>query len=423
MKKIQFIASFFTVLSALNLTAQTITEVGSWTNNPNFSVQYLADRLYVGAVTNSANILNVSTTGNPTYVDDLNFSTDFPMAFEISSNLCYVGGSGFFGGNAMFAVVDVTNPDLPVVLSESTMFQGVVTEIKIKGNIAFVVTGAPKLYAVDISTPTSPFIIGTLDLGTIGTDGANGLVLSEDGTKAFVGTSSGTFGASLGIRTISISNPSAMSILSTSSGNYTYLTYDNIDDRLFASRYDGGFDAFTVSSSGILVPLFEVHDTPNYTKRLIYKNNQLFYITSGQLRVYTVTANIPILVFEHLFDNQVVDFDIKDISTIYVSSVNAVTEFAIDWNGQAGLIDKNLKLSEVYIFPNPCKNKLTIENIRQNSTVKLSNYLGQEIQEIERSFNFQTQIELDLNSVSEGSYLLQIESEGEIQVFPIIVAR
>jgi hypothetical protein len=409
--------------SGFNLNSQTIEEVGSWANNPNFSIEYFGNRLYVGDADNSANILDVSAVGNPSYVENANFSTDWPMSFEVSGNYCFVGGSGFFGGNAMFAVLDITNPDAPLILHESTFFTGVVTEIKIKNNIAYVLTGAPKIYAVDISSPSSPTILGSLDLGVIGTDGANGLELSEDGTKAFVGTGS-WMNSGLGIKTISITNPANMSVLSEVSGNYTYLSYDEIGDRLFASKMEGGFDVFSVSATNTITPLFQVADASGaYTKRLIYKQGKLFVITDAKLNVYSISTSSANLNLSVPFDNQVNDIAIKDISTIFVSSVNAVTEFAIDWNAPAGLLESELQNTSIKAFPNPCADKLTIDLNQDITNIKLMNTLGQEVKGFESSVNGHFQLELDLHSVAEGAYLLQLQTNSDLKVVPVVIAR
>ncbi len=73
-----------------------------------------------------------------------------------------VGNTVYYNQGTGFVVADFTNSAAPVERGRITL-PGIINDIAVMNGIAFVTTGAAGLYAVDVSKPTAPSIVGFFD--------------------------------------------------------------------------------------------------------------------------------------------------------------------------------------------------------------------------------------------------------------------
>lgn len=107
------------------------------------------------------------------------------------------GVRAYIGEGPRLTILDISNPADPYPIGKTDLLGGLVSDIVLSGQYAFVVTsGGGNLYVVSISDPTHPIIIGSLSTGGY----AEGI--SVAGQYAYVATYSN------GLYVVNLSNPS-----------------------------------------------------------------------------------------------------------------------------------------------------------------------------------------------------------------------
>ena len=112
-------------------------------------------------------------------------------AVAVQGNMAYVGLG------PRLAVLDVSSPTSPTLLGQSAVLPGVVEGVVVAGSQAYVAAGSAGLRIVDVSSPASPRELGDYDTA----DCATGVALA--GTLAYVADREG------GLRILDISNPAS----------------------------------------------------------------------------------------------------------------------------------------------------------------------------------------------------------------------
>ena len=175
----------------------TPSTLGRWTDSDKavFYNIYASDSLvYVPHMFAGVDIIDTSNASQPVQVGNI------PILF-IGGSANAVSGIGVSGTRAyitqgkLFRVVDVTVPDSPVNLAVITPTLGYLNSLVISDNYAYIAAGSDGLAIIDISTPTTPTVISTLDTST----NASGIV--KQGSYVYI---SDYYNA---VRIIDVSNP------------------------------------------------------------------------------------------------------------------------------------------------------------------------------------------------------------------------
>lgn len=192
---------------------------------------------------NSLTIVDISNPSAPTVVGTLTNTNVAPDILfgayhvAVQGNYAYVAYQGLLTGQPTgpdtseggFAVIDITSPSGPkFVANIDNSALGIpyvnalqhATSVAIKGNTAFVTAFYNQaLTAIDISTPTTPHLVGTLNHPTFG--GVAALPDPNDvqvaGSYAYVASQGGSTQVQLAI--VNITNPASMSVVSTFSNS------------------------------------------------------------------------------------------------------------------------------------------------------------------------------------------------------------
>jgi hypothetical protein len=148
-------------------------------------------------------------------------------------------------GTVRLWVMDVTNWSKPVVLGQLATSVAVTSDreyprvaLTPNGALAILAMGTSGLWVVDVSTPTAPFLRGSLSLG--GT--AWGVGVNATGTVAYVAT------GDRGLKIVSLSNPAAPTLLATAlpTGRY-YRDVAVVGTLAFLANQNSTLDVFDVS--------------------------------------------------------------------------------------------------------------------------------------------------------------------------------
>ena len=153
---------------------------------------YLADftGVQVVSITDPANPQIVGFVDTPGAARDV----------EIAGSLAYVAGGGL-------QVVDVSNPTAPALVGDGLALVGG-GHLAVQGQLALMARGFYGLTAIDISTPSSPQVVATLD-----TLQGDTYAVVIDGDYAY--TAQGSFSGKSAVYVIDISNPSSMAIVAS----------------------------------------------------------------------------------------------------------------------------------------------------------------------------------------------------------------
>jgi len=173
-------------------------------------------------------------------------TTDFPVCGVAATNThCFaIGGPGGSTPPGVVAI-DIRNPTAPT-LAGSLSFGGSPFLIVIKGNYAYISNSTPAMYVVNISDPANPSLVGqTGDFpatGPIAVDPIRDLV--------YMGTTetSGQFASGEGLKVIDVSDPTSPTIVETLDlpdwttglmyrADYLYATTDDIRGGTGTSKF------------------------------------------------------------------------------------------------------------------------------------------------------------------------------------------
>lgn len=169
--------------------------LGRWTDSDKaeFYNIYVADSLVYMPHKSEVDIIDTSNASQPVQVGNI---PRFSIGGRSSSvrSIVVSGTHAYITQGKWFRVVDVTVPDSPVDLAVITPTLGYLKSLVISDNYAYVAAGSDGLAIIDISTPTTPTVISTLD-----TPGyALGMV--KQGSCAYISDDDA-------IRIIDVSNP------------------------------------------------------------------------------------------------------------------------------------------------------------------------------------------------------------------------
>jgi hypothetical protein len=146
---------------------------------------YFVSSTYDGTTLLSALVvIDVLDPTDPVFVSRLSLD-DAMNDIAISGDYAYV-----IGGRTEFSVVDISNPSEPAIVATINNYQSEPNAIVIQGDYAFLADRQLGLAIVNISDPHVPVYVSSSSFGTF----SNDVEVSDDGNTAFVGDLFGSVG-------------------------------------------------------------------------------------------------------------------------------------------------------------------------------------------------------------------------------------
>lgn len=122
----------------------------------NYALQYCVEDVeivgnlaYLANYNSGLRILDISDPYDPVQIG-ICATPDWANAVAISGNYAYVGAWGFF------LVVDISNPSHPFIVSQTGYYPGMVKQVEVQGNYAYLVGLQTLMQIIDISNPHHP---------------------------------------------------------------------------------------------------------------------------------------------------------------------------------------------------------------------------------------------------------------------------
>ena len=129
-------------------------------------------------------VVDLSTPSAPVVRGSV-LTSSLNMGIKVRGQYAYLAG---FGGG--FKVVNISNPDAPVVVAARPALYAF--DVALKDNVAFVIGFAGELFVFDITTPTNPTLIDTLGLIAWKTPGPDASGLASMNAHVSAGNAKGT---------------------------------------------------------------------------------------------------------------------------------------------------------------------------------------------------------------------------------------
>ena len=125
-------------------------------------VYFSGSYAYVADGESGLQVIDISTPASQAIIGSVNtpISANTPgktMGVHVSDNYAYVAGYGIYG--SVFQVIDISTPSSPEIVGSVVLW---ISDIYVSGSYAYVTNGSG-LQVIDISTPSSPAIIGSVD--------------------------------------------------------------------------------------------------------------------------------------------------------------------------------------------------------------------------------------------------------------------
>jgi hypothetical protein len=176
-------------------------------------VEIAAGYAFIANYNDGLQIVDISIPSSPALVASID-TLAYAEGVDVSGNYLYVAGG------VTFYVLDITTPEAPVVVGNTSIPGG--TGVEIAGDHAYVSCALAGLQVIDISSPSSPVVIGSVD-----TPGYAYTVTVQN-NYAYVAD------ASRGLQVVDVSTPAAPVIIGTAdtpggagsvavSGGYAYI--------------------------------------------------------------------------------------------------------------------------------------------------------------------------------------------------------
>lgn len=385
----------FIILAILHLCVigygQSISQLGSWTNNANFSIKYYQNKV-ITCTTSGIKFIDVSNPSLPYLSASIASPGSFPLAVEIDGNYAYFGG----GMTGYFMIADISNSNSPVQVGITTNISGSASQIAISGNYAYMATDNDTLYSIDITNKTAPIVIGKIDLGSVSAG------IAVHGNIVYVGTGTG-------LKVVDISTPSNPTILTSFGSGYSKIASDFANQRLFAAT-GSGFEAISIanptSPSGIFMGI-----GGGSRGDICYWNNYVIQNGSGNVSAFQVnsTSATYLCSFNATFAGSWVNgIAVKD-SVFFVSTNNHLHVLKLGYETTTEINDGFVENFNIY--PNPLFDEMTIEfiNTCNESKINITDFSGREIMTTYCIGNSTT---LDMTAEMPGIYFVTIEQKN-----------
>ncbi|MEA2701859.1 MAG: hypothetical protein QOE22_568 [Candidatus Parcubacteria bacterium] len=253
-------------------------QVGSANTTGNAKRVVVSGR-YAYVLSARLHIFDVTNPASPSAVGNYNPGVNIPNDIWVSGKYAYLARSNFSTGAGSLAIVDLSNPALPIAVSSINSPDSTrpFNSIYVSGRYAYVgtteVSGTTgRLYIYDISNPTAPSLVGTFNA----TNRVTGVYVS--GRYAYL---SG-LGTTSGLEIVDVSNPASPALAGSFntandamrvqvSGNYAYIAEAGTTD---------GIVVVDVSQPGSPVQVGS-YTTANSANNLYVSGKYIYVATNG----------------------------------------------------------------------------------------------------------------------------------------------
>lgn len=225
-------------------------------------------------------------TDEPGVLDLIGQIGGYTTAVFVTDNIAYIDDG------ARLTLIDVSNPNTPTIIGKSDPLTGIILEIKVSNDVAYVANHTDGLTIFDVSDPTSPTIIGAYQTEglAMGVDVVDGIAyVPQD---------------SMGVQVIDVTNPAAPTLISTFSTAGRARRIDVIDTTAYIADNFGGVAIVDVSDPNS-VTLLGTYDVSGSARDVEVIDGVLYaaYGNDGLIILDVSNPATPVLIGEYVTDD------------------------------------------------------------------------------------------------------------------------
>ncbi|MCX6233068.1 MAG: T9SS type A sorting domain-containing protein [Bacteroidetes bacterium] len=369
-----------------------------------YCIKVVNNYMYIGSRNGGIWVVDIS---NPSSPHMINFIINMPgRYYSIAHQGNYLYLLGAWGG---LNILDISNPASPVEVLQDwgTDGYGSYDAMYVEGNYAFYNSGGTPLYGalriVNISNPASPVLISQMNNYTvydIAKYGSDYLVVTQDSGLSIINIANktnpfevGRFPGNFNLASVEVKNNIAYVAGNINGINQTFaaINLTNVNNPVLLDTYGSGLKIKDISIAG-----------------------DSAYCTGDRIRIFNISnpSNLT-LVKDTLLPNVTYDGELHN--EYWYTSIDQAGVYILSTSNIANSI-KYESTNSIMIYPNPTKNKLTID-VPQKSTIEICNIQGRIIlqQQIQ-----QGKTDIDVSGLVKGIYILRQLSKNQTAVTRII---
>jgi len=390
MKKTIYTILLFILIIFNAVKSQTIEQLGYYYFNGLNALTSKTNLMVLG----SGGIVNISNPSRPELIGNISLA-GFSTSVLVSEDYAYFGT----GMLVKLIIADISNPTFPLQISSINFPEtgGGIFGIAKSDDILYLAMGSAGIYSVDISDVSTPTVLDTL---VIEYGQARDIVTK--GNYAYVAHADG-------LKVLDISDPSNMQI-STSIGS-GYNSIDINDSLLFLGKGSGGIDVFNISDS--LVPAFSIVYSGGAWDVKYQKNHVYLATNSSGLFIYKIEGNtgIEMANFPNTNNGQSFGVSLQDSLILLIGGVNGVAILQYDSTGTSSINAFSLE-NRLRIFPNPVVDHITIDQSNISiSKIEIIDMKGKLIKN--ENYNY-SPLYIDISDLPVGQYIIKIVTNENI---------
>jgi hypothetical protein len=202
-------------------------------------IYFSGNYAYIADGANGLLILNIANPRIPVLVGSINVG-------DFVSNVFISGYYAYLAGSSRMTIVNIRNPVVPTIISTVSVptAAGTIVNVMVTGNIAYVASGSGGIFTVNVTNPSSPYIMGVLGMNGTG----QATEVNVRGTKAYVAVTS------QGLWVVDVSNPSQPSLLYSILGSDEIRGVKAFGNYVYCSDSFGCIDIFQLVDTTVLIP-------------------------------------------------------------------------------------------------------------------------------------------------------------------------
>lgn len=201
----------------------------------------------------------------------------------VTSAVAIQGNLAYIGVGPRLTILDISNPAQPVWLGETEPLPGIIGDIQIQANIAYVAAGKSGVRVVDIAEPGTPKEIGfydTLD-SAYDLDLAGNYLYVADGSEMLI---------------LDVSNPATPILIGSFSKMYSIYAVEVAGEYAYLASDYGGLLILDISNPAMPVHVGSV-DIPGYSNDVAIQGNYAYVPAYGGLAIIDISnPSVPKLI-------------------------------------------------------------------------------------------------------------------------------
>lgn len=382
-KALAVVFVFCTFLSS----SQQILQIGAWANNPNFLLEYSQNNIIVSGI-GGIRFIDISTPTNPVATSFVSMPV-YGFGMKVNGNYLYAGG----GASSIFDVIDILNINSPSLTGSTSNVTGQINAIEVKGNYAYAQT-SDTLDIINITNKANPTLANKMYLPGIN----GGMAIYSHYLY---------ISAQTGIVILDITTPSSPTVVNVyGSSYYGKLSLDTINSRIFAGT-SSGFEAISISNPTAPSMLF----IGGSNAGSISYYNGLIFQTSNSVSVYDVSGGASNYLCGFIGSGSVMDVYARD-SVFFLSTVNDI--YVLQFSRLVGIKEFSNGKKEIRMSPNPSSQviEIALNSSEPVNEIKVFNELGEVVTEQKEIVS--QHYALDVSQLEAGVYFISIFGSNEI---------